>query len=109
MNVRDRGYYREQRIRNINKRKNKIKHNTPPWWRWKTVEDDDFVPGKIHKGHYGYLGSGGTNVKTNTRKGHASYRHKGAYGKADNYKRHDYQQVERMNIEEDEYKKGELE
>lgn len=32
----------------------------------------------------GRLGMGGTAVKTNTRKGHASYRHKGAYGQADN-------------------------
>ena len=28
------------------------------------------------------------------RKGHASYRHKGAYGSADNYSKHDKQQVE---------------
>lgn len=40
------------------------------------------------------LGQGGTAIKTNTRKGHASHRHKGAYGKADNYNRHDQRQID---------------
>lgn len=42
----------------------------------------------------GYCGNAGRAVKTNRRKGHTTYRHKGAYGPANNYSRHDKQQVE---------------
>ena len=58
------------------------------------IDEPEFKSDVLAKGHNGLLGRGGTAVKTNTRKGHASYRHKGAYGPADNYSKHDKQQVE---------------
>ena len=90
---RSRGYFRKQRLRNIERRKNLISECEAVRYL-KTLEDPDFKEGTLHKGHNGHLGMGGKAVKTNTRKGHSTYRHKGAYGPADNYSRHDKQQVE---------------
>ena len=108
MNIRDMGYLRRQRIKKIKERTQKIEYQSYRKFNYIPVDDKDFIPGKIIKVHYGYLGRGGTNVKTNTRK---DMRHTGIKEhmvKLYNYKRHDYQQVERMKIEENEYKKGEL-
>ena len=94
MPERNRGYLRKQRLLNIERRKKLISQRELMYHGYKTLNDPDFKEGMLHKGHSGRLGMGGTAVKTNTRKGHASYRHKGAYGQADNYSRHDKQQVE---------------
>ena len=94
MPERNRGYLRKQRLRNIERRKKLISQRELMYHGYKTLNDPDFKEGMLHKGHSGRLGMGGTAVKTNTRKGHASYRHKGAYGPVDNYSRHDKQQVE---------------
>lgn len=45
-------------------------------------------------------GHGGYAKKTNTKHGHASYRHKGAYGAAINRSRHDQRQVDAMDQQE---------
>ena len=95
MPERKRGYLREQRLKSIKKRRRLIKgqkYSGRYLGEW--IDEPEFKSGILAKGHNGLLGRGGTAVKTNTRKGHASYRHKGAYGPADNYSRHDKQQVE---------------
>lgn len=79
----------------IKKRRRLIKDQKySGWYLGKWIDELEFKSGILAKGHNGLLGRGGTAVKTNTRKGHASYRHKGAYGPADNYSKHDKQQVE---------------
>ena len=102
MPERKRGYLREQRLKSIKKRRRLIKGQ---------IDEPEFKSGILAEGHNGLLGRGGTAVKTNTRKGHASYRHKGAYGPADNYSRHDKQQVEdgAQQIKEWENKNGKRE
>lgn len=95
MPERNRGYLREQRLKSIKKRRRLIKgqkYSGRYLGEW--IDEPEFKSGILAKGHNGLLGRGGTAVKTNTRKGHASYRHKGAYGPADNYSKHDKQQVE---------------
>lgn len=94
MPERNRGYLREQRLKSIKKRRRLIKgqkYSGRYLGEW--IDEPEFKSGVLAKGHNGLLGRGGTAVKTNTRKGHASYRHKGAYGPADNYSKHDKQQV----------------
>lgn len=76
MPERNRGYLRKQRLRNIERRKKLISQRELMYHGYKTLNDPDFKEGMLHKGHSGRLGMGGTAVKTNTRKGHASYRHK---------------------------------
>lgn len=88
--MRNRGYFRQMRLSKIRKRKEKIKAVGES----RIAED-----GYLAKGHSGCL-SLGKNTKTNTRKGHASYRHKGAYGEANKYTKHDQQQIDAMNYEE---------
>lgn len=105
MPKRDRGYYRKQRIRSIERRKNIIKQNGSCIRPFQPLDDPNFEQGTLAKGHNGYCGKAGTAVKTNTRKGHASYRHKGAYGPGDNYKRHDKQQVIDCKQQEKEWRK----
>lgn len=96
MPERNRGYLREQRLKSIKKRRRLIKDQKKysGWYLGECIDELEFKSGILAKGHNGWLGRGGTAVKTNTRKGHASYRHKGAYGLADNYSKHDKQQVE---------------
>ena len=94
MPKRDRGYYRKQRIKSIKKRRRLIKDQKYTGsYCGECIDEPEFESGTLAKGHNGWLGNGGKAEKTNTRKGHASYRHKGAYGPGDNYKRHDKQQV----------------
>lgn len=66
------------------------------------MKDIEQHKGHLANGNNGYL-SDGTHVKANIRKGYASYRHKGVYGAANNYKRHDQQQVEVMEQDFSEY------
>ena len=56
--------------------------------------------GYLNKHHYGWLTNG---IKTKTKNRYASYRHKGGYGKAVLYSRHDKRQIIYMNQEIDEY------
>ena len=43
----------------------------------------------------------GKSKKTKTKNGHASYRHKGAYGAAVDHSPRDKRQIDRMNLEEE--------
>lgn len=52
-------------------------------------------PGLFAKHDYGAITSG-TSSKTNARKRHASYRHKGGYGKSMLYTRHDQKQIDSL-------------
>lgn len=67
MPERNRGYLRKQRLRNIERRKKLISQRELMYHGYKTLNDPDFKEGMLHKG---------------------------AYGPADNYSRHDKQQVE---------------
>ena len=93
---RNRGYYRKQRYKKIKKRLKLIsileRNNSS-----KTI-----VSGKLADGGFGFL-SWGTSIKYNRKKGHSSYRHKSAYGKANSYKKHDAIQIEDMNYQLEEY------
>jgi hypothetical protein len=71
----------------INKRKEKIKYLS-----YSEEIEEGYLKNNNIMNKYG---SGGTSTKTNTRKGHASYRHKGAYGKANNYSAHDQRQIDK--------------
>ena len=52
--------------------------------------------GLLSKCHYGALGG---NRKTKTKNAYASYRHKGGYGKAVLYSRHDMAQIAGMKLD----------
>lgn len=93
---RDRAYYRKQRKKVIKKRLRLYKSKES----FRSIQD--IVQGKLSRGNSGYL-SLGKNKKTNSKKGHASYRHKGAYGKNMQYKKHDQTQLDDMKIQIDEY------
>lgn len=56
-------------------------------------------PGLFAKHDYGMI-TGGVPRKTKTKRGQASYRHKGAYGPAMVYTRHDRREMERMKEED---------
>lgn len=79
----------------INKRKAKLKN-------WSNASE------KIEDGYYennsimNEYGSAGKAIKTNTRKSHASYRHKGGYGSANKYKPHDQRQIDQELDQEEE-------
>ena len=94
MPKRNQGYFREQRLRSIERRKEIIRQNGSCIRPFEPLNDPNFKEGILAKGHNGYCGNAGRAVKTNRCKGHATYRHKGAYGPANNYSRHDRQQVE---------------
>lgn len=103
---RDRSYYRMQRNRKIAQR-NKLAHD---------IMGNCIVCGKpliecmmkdkktglLHKGNSGYL-SDGRHVKTNSRKGHSTYRHKGAYGKDMYWSHSDQQKIDSMESQISEY------
>lgn len=87
---------RIRRTRNIiSSRKSKIKQRrgSNPYFLnyFEPIEDGYFENNSIMN----YFGCAGCALKTKTRKGHASYRHKGAYGPAKRYSRHDKRQIER--------------
>lgn len=63
----------------------------------------DENPGYLNKCHYGgFRGS----LKTKTKNSYASYRHKGGYGKAVLYSRHDKTQIISMEQALSEYENG---
>lgn len=99
---RDREYNRMMREKKAEERYQKMR-NIEPTWSLAPYEDTPKLRGQLSNGNNGYL-SGGRNVKTNTRKGHASYRHKGAYGPENNYSVHDGTQVEDMRQQVEEWK-----
>lgn len=110
---RDRGYLRHVKEKKIKKRKQMVKNSCPNWAFLikQTIETkrkykfDEAIfgnkEGLLSKEGYGFI-NGGSSVKTNTRKGHAGYRHKGDYGKANNYKKHDQQQIDKFMFDLDE-------
>lgn len=79
---------REKTEKIIKKRKEKLKYI----YFNEIEESDGYLKNNNLMNKYG---SGGTSTKTNTRKGHASYRHKGMYGKANNYSAHDQRQLDK--------------
>jgi hypothetical protein len=53
MPERNRGYLREQRLRNIERRKKLISQRELMYYGYKTLNDPDFKDGILHKGHSG--------------------------------------------------------
>lgn len=103
---RDRGYYRFQRNRKVKQRirlAHDIMNNCIVCGK-PLIECmmQDKKEGLLHKGNSGYL-SDGRHIKTNARKGHSAYRHKGSYGKANFYSHHDQIQIDSMNYQLLEY------
>ena len=101
---RDRAYLRKQRKRKIKQRKKLIEDLDHNWYISPELragsKRDEVTSGEkdgyLATGGNGFIGSMGTHKKTNTRKGHASYRHSGDYGKADQYTTHDQRQIDAM-------------
>ena len=87
------------RSKKIKRRKNKVL-NANPW----LSEDKIRTPYLANSGEVGAYITGGTSVKTNTRKGHSSYRAKlGAYGVANNYSVRDKTSINNINEQYEEY------
>ena len=90
---------RKNRIKKIKQRKNKIL-NANSWFS----EDEIKTPYLANSSEVGAYITGGTSVKTNTRKGHSSYRAKlGAYGVANNYSVRDKTSINNINEQYEEY------
>lgn len=69
MPERNRGYLRAQRLKSIKKRRRLIKDQKySGWYLGEWINEPEFKSGTLAKGHNGWLGRGGTAVKTNTRK-----------------------------------------
>lgn len=107
--MRTKEYCRNIRIIKIIKRKNKIRQNLHRNFNPHHLKNKDIEilygdkSGYLNKNHYGWLTNG---IKTKTKNKYASYRHKGGYGKAILYSRHDRRQIIRMDQEIHEYKEG---
>ena len=103
--MRDRSFRIKQRELKIKKRQRMIKSIAHPKdfvdlmpnnkHNNKIISALEDKAGLLDKHDYGAITSG-VSIKTNNRKGRASYRHKGAYGKANNYSRHDERQIESL-------------
>ena len=90
---------RKNRINKIKQRKNKIL-NANSWFS----EDEIKTPYLANGSEVGAYLTGGTSTKTNTRKGHSSYRAKlGAYGVANNYSVRDQTSINSINEQYEEY------
>lgn len=87
---------RENRQKKIDKRRHLLSHLD---WikRYERVEEGYFA----NSGEVSKYTTAGTAKKTKAKNGHASYRHKGAYGPAVNYSPRDKRQIDRMNNEEE--------
>ena len=82
---------RRRRTKKIKQRSNLIKALN----RW--LDKDEFYYGKLaNNNEMNAVMSRGKSVKTNTRKSHSNYRHKGGYGSSNNYSPRDAKQVEDM-------------
>lgn len=90
---------RKNRIKKIKQRKNKIL-NANSWFS----EEEIKTPYLANSSEVGAYLTGGTSAKTNTRKGHSSYRAKlGAYGAANNYSVKDKTSINSINEQYEEY------
>ena len=90
---------RKNRIKKIKQRKNKIL-NANSWFS----EDEIKTPYLANGSEVGAYLTGGTSTKTNTRKGHSSYRAKlGTYGAANNYSVRDKTSIYSINEQYEEY------
>ena len=90
---------RKNRIKKIKQRKNKIL-NANSWFS----EDEIKTPYLANGSEVGAYLTGGTSTKTNTRKGHSSYRAKlGAFGAANNYSVRDKTSIYSINEQYEEY------
>ena len=90
---------RKNRIKKIKQRKNKIL-NANSWFS----EDEIKTPYLANGSEVGAYLTGGTSTKTNTRKGHSSYRAKlGAFGAANNYSVRDKTSIYSINEQYEEF------
>ena len=110
---RGRGYTHKVRRNKIKRRRQMIWRLWSPHYIYSSLKKSKFHDavygrrgGLLAKDDYGYI-RGQLPVKTNSRKGHASYRHKGAYGRADNYRRSDQIQVDDMRQQINEFMREE--
>jgi hypothetical protein len=94
---------RANRRRKITQRKNLINSINKSWSEpnvpfcdWAEIKDG-YLNNNNDMNKYGKRGRA---KKTNTKHGHASYRHKGAYGQAINRTVHDQRQIDDMNQQE---------
>ena len=89
--MRTRAERRVNRKRKIKQRSNLLK--AFDWW----LDKDEFYYGKLsNNNEMNAIMSQGCSKKTNTRKSHSNYRHKGGYGSADNYSPRDTRQIDDM-------------
>lgn len=106
---RTRDYRRKMRVRKINQRKNKIldllSYRSSIGSKFEDTIYGDNKNGYLSKCHYGYLSYG---KKTKAKNGYQTHRHKGEYGKAIRYSRHDGSKILGMQIEEKQYYNNEL-
>ena len=88
----DRSERRRRRTKKIKQRSNLMKALN----MW--LDKDEFYYGKLsNNNEMNAVMSRGKSVKTNTRKSHSNYRHRGGYGPANNYNPRDARQIEDMN------------
>jgi hypothetical protein len=94
---------RENRKRKIKQRKNLINSINNSWSSqgstfcdWAEIKDG-YLDNNNEMNKYGQHGCA---KKTKAKHGHASYRHKGAYGKAINRNVHDQRQIDTMDQQE---------
>lgn len=100
----DRAERRKRTENIINKRKEKIKFFNHTWSiRGNALEEGDICEGQLRNNNeMNKFSHGGTAKKTKTKHSHASYRHKGGYGKAKQYKPHDQKQID-QELDQEEY------
>lgn len=85
----DRSERRRRRTKKIKQRSNLMKALN----RW--LDKDEFYYGKLaNNNEMNAVMSRGISKKTNTRKSHSNYRHKGGYGSANSYSPRDAKQIE---------------
>ena len=90
---------RKNRIKKIKQRKSKILNVNP-----RMSEEKIKTPYLANSSEIGAYITYGKSVKTNTRKGHSSYRAKlGAYGVANNYSVRDKNSISKLNEQSEEY------
>ena len=83
---RTRAYRKEMRNKKIKRRQNDISQFGTFLYGKREVMIYGDTSGYLNKSHYGCIGG---SKKTKTKNSYASYRHKGGYGKAVLYSRHD--------------------
>lgn len=94
----------------IEQRKSKINNMFTPTWGYcgsgdlgTPLEDGTICEGQLRNNNdMNRVGQHGTAKKTKAKHGHASYRHKGAYGPAIDYSPRDQRQIDEMNDQLDE-------